>query len=60
MNIFKTKTFWAGVAGLVVAVGGYITGDAEAVTSAQTAVISLIGIFLRSAISKIPGVSVEE
>lgn len=46
-NLIKTKTFWAGIGGILAAVGGVVTGEASAAQAIQTGVISLMGIFLR-------------
>lgn len=52
MNIFKTKTFWAGLSGIVAAAGGYATGEFTTAAAVQTALTGLIGIFLRHGMSK--------
>ena len=48
--LYKAKTFWAGIAALVTAAGGYFTGDMIAADSLELAAIALIGIFLRDAV----------
>lgn len=53
MNILKTKTFWAGIAGLVLALQGYFGGDLSYGEAIQTGIMSLIGIFLRDGVGKI-------
>lgn len=52
MELFRTKTFWAGVTGVLAAAGGYITGEMELGAAINTALTGLIGIFLRSGIIK--------
>lgn len=49
-NLIKTKTFWAGIAGLITAAGGAVTGELTTASAVQTGLISLIGIFLRDAL----------
>lgn len=49
-NLLKTKTFWAGIAGLITAVGGAVTGEIGTASAVQTGLISLLGIFLRDAL----------
>lgn len=51
-NLLKTKTFWAGVAGIVAAVGGYLSGTMDANTAFQTGLGSLMAIFLRDGMTK--------
>lgn len=51
-NLVKTKTFWAGMAGLVAAVGGAVTGDVSTAQAVQTGIVSLMGIFLRDGMLK--------
>ena len=52
-NLLKSKTAWAGVAGIVAAVGGYFTGEIELATALQTGFGCLIAIFLRDGIEKV-------
>jgi hypothetical protein len=48
--LYKSKTFWTGVGGVVTAAAGYATGDLTLAAAAQLAVTSLVGIFLRDAV----------
>jgi len=51
--LFRSKTFWTGVTGIVAAAGGYATGEIEAGAALQTVLTALIGIFLRDAVAKV-------
>lgn len=51
--LFKTKTFWASVAGVVTAVGLYYTGDATLADTVQTVSTMAVAIFLRNGMLKI-------
>jgi hypothetical protein len=51
-KLFKTKTFWTGVAGIITAVGACATGEMELQSAAQMAVTSLLGIFIRHGMVK--------
>jgi hypothetical protein len=51
-TVLKQKTTWAGIAGLLSAVGGWYTGSIDVGTAGQIAITSLIGIFLRQGIAK--------
>ncbi len=51
-GLLKTKTFWTGLAGLIGAVGGYLTGAIDLKTAIEAAFASLVTIFLRDAILK--------
>jgi len=51
-ELLKSKTVWTGISGLVVAAGGFFTGSLEAGMAIQTAITSLLGIFLRAGIEK--------
>lgn len=53
MNIFKSKTFWAGLSGIVVAGTGYASGDFTTAAAVQTALTGVLGIFLRLGMAKI-------
>lgn len=46
--IYKSKTFWTGIAGLITAAGAYFGGEMTAAQAVQTGITCLIGIFLRS------------
>jgi hypothetical protein len=43
-----TKTFWAGVASIIAAVGGYFTGELTAAQALPIISTGIIGIFLRN------------
>ena len=47
---YRQKTFWAGLAGLVAAAQGFMTGAMGADGAIQLAVTSIIGIFLRQGV----------
>lgn len=51
MVIFKSKTFWTGITGIAGAGLGFATGDFSAAEALQTALLGLIGIFLRQGIA---------
>jgi len=47
-KLWQSKTFWTGMAAVIVATGGYFTGEMELGVAIQTGFTGLIGIFLRS------------
>ena len=47
-TIWRSKTFWTGVAGIIAAAGGFYAGEMSAGQAVQTGITCLIGIFLRS------------
>lgn len=49
---YRQKTTWTGIAGVIAAVGGVMTGTLSPVEAVQIGLTSLIGIFLRQGISK--------
>ena len=49
-SLLKSKTFWAGVAAVITAVGGYSTGDLTPAAAIQVGLTGIVGIFLRDAI----------
>ena len=49
-ELLKSKTFWAGITGIIAAAVGYYTGDFSSAGAIQTALGSLIAIFLRDGI----------
>ncbi len=53
MRLHKSKTFWAGLASIITAIGGVFTGTIDAGTAIQTGFTGLLAIFLRSGILKI-------
>ena len=50
-NLIKSKTVWAGIAGLMAA-GGFFTGEMDLSVAIQTGITSLLAIFLRHGIAK--------
>jgi hypothetical protein len=51
-EIFKSKTFWTGVVGVVTAISSFMTGALPGGEAVQIGLTSLIGIFLRQGINK--------
>lgn len=51
-SLTKSKTFWTGVGGLLVAVGSYLSGEMGSSEALNLGVISLSAIFLRDAVRK--------
>jgi hypothetical protein len=49
-GIWKTKTFWAAIAGIATALGGWISGEVNASQSILLIVGFLISIFFRDAL----------
>lgn len=49
-NILKTKTFWAAVAGICTAIGGWVSGEVNASQSILLMVGFLMTIFFRDAL----------
>jgi hypothetical protein len=54
--LVKSKTFWTGVLSIVGAGAAFAMNEISASVLFQTVVQSLLGIFLRNAISYAPGV----
>ncbi len=52
MPLWKTKTFWGGIAGVVAAVSGYLTGDMTLAAAISAGVVALTMVFQRVAIAK--------
>ncbi|MES2249209.1 MAG: hypothetical protein V4645_18155 [Pseudomonadota bacterium] len=52
MNLLKSKTVWAGLAGVIAAAGGYYTGDITAGAALNAGLTGVIGVFLRLAVEK--------
>jgi hypothetical protein len=48
--LVKSKTFWAGIMGLIGAAGAYMTGEMALGQALQTGLTAAIGIFLRDAV----------
>jgi hypothetical protein len=55
MSLLRSKTFWTGLAGAVTALGAYCSGQAEAMPAIQMGLTSLLAIFLRAGLVKLPG-----
>ena len=51
-NLIKSKTVWAGIAGLITAAGGFFTEEMDPGVAIQTGIVSLPAIFLRHGIAK--------
>ena len=51
-NVLKQKTTWTGIAAVVSAVGGFLTGTLPIAVALQLAFTGLLGIFLRQGIAK--------
>ncbi|MEW6265318.1 MAG: hypothetical protein AB1641_19745 [Thermodesulfobacteriota bacterium] len=45
--LYKSKTVWAGITGLVTAAAGYFTGGLNVAEAAQMALTAILGIFIR-------------
>lgn len=52
MELLKTKTFWTGASGLLVAIAAYFTGEMSLAVAIQTAIGSLAVIFIRDGMLK--------
>lgn len=52
MNLFKTKTFWAAIAALAGAIGGYVSGEINLAEAITAAALACTQIFQRTAIEK--------
>jgi hypothetical protein len=52
MKLYKTKTFWAGVATVIAAAAAYFTGEASMAQAAQMGATGLLAILLRSGVLK--------
>jgi hypothetical protein len=48
--LLRSKTWWAGVLGLIGAVSGWATGELPLNQALQTGLTAAIGIFLRDAV----------
>ncbi len=44
--MLKQKSTWAGIAGMVAALGGYFTGEMQGATAVQTIIVSLMAVFM--------------
>jgi len=52
-SMWRSKTTWTGIAGLVTAAGGFLTGTLPLAQAIQLAVTALIGVFLRSGVENL-------
>ena len=52
MNLFKSKTFWAAIAALAGAIGGYVSGEINLAEAITAAALACTQIFQRTAIEK--------
>ena len=52
MKWYRQKTTWTGIAGLVSAIGGYLSGTLDAASAIQLGTTALVAIFLRQAVAK--------
>lgn len=55
MILWRTKTFWTGLAAMLAALGSYLSGEANLAQAAQMALTGLVAIFLRAGLVKLPG-----
>ena len=53
IEVLKSKTAMAAIAGLIASAVGVYLGDATAVEGLQTGLIALVGIFLRGALADV-------
>lgn len=44
-TIFKQKTTWAGIAGIVAALGGFLTGELSIMQALVAVIPSMVGLF---------------
>jgi hypothetical protein len=51
--MFKSKTFWTGITGLIGALGGYFSGELEMGAAINVGITSLLAIFVRHGVSKV-------
>tara|TARA_Y100001973_G_C5148030_1_gene306516 strand:- start:66 stop:245 length:180 start_codon:yes stop_codon:yes gene_type:complete len=51
--MIKSKTFWAGVTGLIGAVSGYLTGELELGAAINVGITSALAIFVRHGVKKV-------
>ncbi|MBW2075894.1 MAG: hypothetical protein JRI58_14340 [Deltaproteobacteria bacterium] len=54
-SMWRSKTTWTGIAGLVTAAGGFLTGTLPLAQAIQLAVTALIGVFLRQGVENLKG-----
>lgn len=52
MELLHTKTFWTGLAGVIAALGAYMSGEADLWQAAQIGLTGLMAIFLRHGLVK--------
>ena len=51
--MIKSKTFWAGVTGLIGAISGYLTGELEVGAAINVGITSIIANFVIQGVSKV-------
>lgn len=51
--MLKSKTLWAGVAGVVSALSGYLTGELELGAALNVGITAILAIFVRHGVSKV-------
>ena len=51
--MIKSKTFWAGVTGLIGAISGYLTGELEVGAAMNVGITSILAIYVRHGVSKV-------
>ncbi|MCA1906506.1 MAG: hypothetical protein LDL11_07955 [Desulfarculus sp.] len=54
MTLWRTKTFWTGLAAVLAALGAYLGGEADLAQAGQMALTGLVAIFLRAGLVKLP------
>jgi hypothetical protein len=54
MTLWRTKTFWTGLAAILAALGAYLSGEADLAQAGQMALTGLVAIFLRAGLVKLP------
>ena len=54
MTLWRTKTFWTGLAAMLAVLGSYLSGEAGPAQAAQMALTGLAAIFLRAGLVKLP------
>ena len=51
-RLWKSKTFWTGIAGIITAVGAYMAGEISLGVLLTTSLTALLAIFVRDGIAK--------
>mgnify|MGYP001568728138 CR=1 FL=1 len=52
MKWYQSKTNWTALVAVIAAVGAYLTGEIDAVTTVQSIFAAVIAIFLRRGVAK--------